>query len=140
MRRLVLIGSLVLNALLLGFILGDLARPIRAAQSLSELASHYPDDIRRDIRANVIAERTELQRGLAAFNATRAELFAAMRAPEFDRDRIEALMAEVRAHTTSVQQNLQAATLEAVAGASPEVRAEIKTPVLGERFLGWRDR
>lgn len=139
MRRAVLIGSLVLNALLLGFILGDLARPIRAAQSLSELASHYPDAIRADIRANVIAERTTLTEGLRAFNQTRAELFAAMRADAFDRARVEALMADVRRHTTSVQAQLQAATLDAVSVAEPAVRAEIGTPVLGDRFLGWED-
>ena len=62
MGRWIMIASLVLNALLLGFIIGDLARPLQVSRSLSETASHYPDEIRRDIRRNLIADRAELMR------------------------------------------------------------------------------
>lgn len=137
MSRWLLIASVALNIFLLGFIIGDFARPIRAAQSLGALASHYPDEIREDLRANVIADRVELREGLRAFNAVRAELFDAMREPEFDRARIEALMAQVRVETTNMQARLQAATLAAVEAASPEVRAEIGTPQLGDRMVGF---
>ncbi len=137
MTRGFLIASAALNVFLLGFIIGDFARPIRAAQSLGELASHYPDDIRQALRANVVSDRRELRDGLRSFNAVRADLFEAMRAPEFDRARVEALMAQVRAETTNLQMRLQAATLAAVAAAPPEVRAEIGTPQLGDRLVGF---
>lgn len=137
MNRFMLLASLALNIFLIAFIIGDFARPMRAAQSLSDLASHYPDDIRRDLRANVIADRRALRAGLSQFNAVRAELFEAMRQPQFDRARVEALMAQVREETSRVQGLLQAATLAAVEAAPPAVRAEIGTPQLGGRMMGF---
>lgn len=137
MRPWALIASVALNVFLLGFILGDFARPIRAAQSLGDLAAHYPDTIRDEIRANIVADRSELQAALAAFNATRAELFAAMREPELDRAQVEALMGRVREETTKMQTRLQAAVLAAVANAPAELRAEIGTPQLGDRAVGF---
>lgn len=137
MTRWVFIASVALNIFLVGFVIGDFARPIRAAQSLGELAAHYPVEIREELRANAIANRAELREGLRAFNAVRAELFEAMRAPEFDRARVEALMAEVRTETANMQARLQAATLAAVEAAPAEVRAEIGTPQLGDRLVGF---
>lgn len=136
MARWGLVASVALNIFLLSFIIGDFARPIRAAQGLADLGSHYPDQIRRDIRRNVFAERRAFSTGLQEFNAVRAELFEAMRAPEFDRARVEALMAQVRMQTTSMQTVLQAATLDAVEAAPADVRARIETPVLGDRMEG----
>ena len=138
MRPWALIASVALNVFLLGFILGDFARPIRAAQSLGDLAAHYPDTIRDEIRANIVADRSELQAALAAFNATRAELFAAMREPELDRAQVEALMGRVREETTKMQARLQAAVLAAAANAPAEVRADIGTPQLGDRMIGFQ--
>lgn len=83
----------------------------------------------------MFAERQDLSEGVARFNAVRAELFEAMRSPEFDRAHIEARMAEVRAQTAEMKSRFQAATLDAVSNASPEVRGQIKTPVLGRRML-----
>lgn len=137
MTRWLLIASVALNIFLLSFIIGDFARPIRAAQGLSELGSHYPDAIRRDLRSGFLADRRAFQQELAVFNETRAELFAVMRAPEFDRDRAQALMAEVRVQTTKLQMRLQTLTLAAVEAATPETRALIETPQLGGRALGF---
>lgn len=139
MRRVLLIGSLVLNALLIGFVIGDLARPIRAAQSLGDYATHYPESIRTDLRANVIADRRDLIAGFRAFRDARAALFEAMRAPEFDRERVAAAMAAVRVETTAMQTLLQAATLDAVEAASPAERADIQTPSSGRRMFGLND-
>ncbi|MEM7753620.1 MAG: periplasmic heavy metal sensor [Pseudomonadota bacterium] len=138
MIRGLLIASAALNIFLLSFITGDFSRPVRAAQSLSGLASHYPDEIRQDLRANVIAERRALGQGLRAFNAVRAELFEAMRAPEFNRAQVQALMAEVRVETTKLQALLQAATLAAVEAAPADMRAKIGTPQLGDRMIGFQ--
>lgn len=136
MQRGLLIASILLNALLLGFIIGDFARPIREAQGLGDLSAHYPQEIRRDLRANLIADRVRLRRGLQNFNAVRSELFEAMRAPEFDRARVESLMMEVRAETTAIQERLQAATLDAVEEAPAGMRARIGMPIVRNRLIG----
>lgn len=134
MRLALFLVSLALNVFLIGFIIGDFARPIRAVQSLGELSSHYPEAIQRELRANVHADRRVLAADFRAFNALRAELFAVMRAPEFDSERVRALMAEVRVQTTALQLRLQEATFAAVSAAPPATRAEIETPVVGQRF------
>jgi uncharacterized membrane protein len=132
MVRVALVVSLVLNALLLGFIVGDFARPIRTAQGLGEYSAHYPDEIRRDLRRAVFADRRALLADFRAFRTARTDLMAEMRAPEPDRARIEALMAEVRRLTTEVQGRLQAITRDAVLSQPPEVRARIGDPVRGD--------
>lgn len=138
MSRWSLVASVALNVFLLGFIIGDFARPLRTAQGLAELGSHYPDEVRRAIRAEMIAGRRDFRASIEEFNAVRAELFEAMRAPEFDRAKAEALMAEVRAKTIALQAQLQRATLAAVSAAPAEVRAKIDTPQLGDR-MGFAD-
>lgn len=129
MVRVALAVSLVLNALLIGFIVGDFARPIRTAQGLSQYSAQYPDEIRRDLRRAIFADRRELLADFRAFRTARTDLMAEMRASEPDRAKIEALMAEVRRLTTEVQGRLQAITLEAVLSQPAEVRARIGDPV-----------
>lgn len=135
-KRTIALGlSLLLNALLVGFILGDLARPVRGTQALAEMGRHYPDEIRAELRANLRSERADLVRGLRAFDTTRAEMFAEMRKPDADRARIEALMADIRQITGEVQAALQRHTLDAVMSQPADVRARIETPRITPRLL-----
>lgn len=127
-RGLFLALSLLLNVALIGFILGDLSRPIKVMGSLSEFGSHYPDEIRQSIRQTVIADRASLFDELRALRSTREALFTGMQAPEPDRAELERLMGEVRRHTTTIQARLQGISLDAVLAESPEVRALIEVP------------
>ncbi|MFQ6547571.1 hypothetical protein AADZ90_006400 [Aestuariibius sp. 2305UL40-4] len=126
--RIWLVLSLVLNGLLIGFIAGDLSRPIDVARTLGSFSAHYPDEIRRDIRSGIWEERQIIMEELAELNSTRTELFTRMRLPETDRTSLEGLMAEVRQRTTALQERFQILTLDAVMAVPPDVRQRIEIP------------
>ncbi|MEM9999556.1 MAG: hypothetical protein AAF940_01630 [Pseudomonadota bacterium] len=126
--RILLVVSLLLNGLLIGFIAGEFSRPIQLAQALQEAGADYPTEIDRSIRRNIFGQRRALASEIATFNEDRLALFALMREPELDADAINAQFLAVRQQTSTVQAILQQAILDAVSEADLVTRQQIKDP------------
>lgn len=123
-----LIASLALNGLLIGFLIGDLSRPIRTVSGLRDFTGHYPEEIQRALRREVIRNRATILPGIRALNEERLMLIAEMRRADADPAELGERMARIRALTTEIQTRLQDATRKAVLDQPPEVRARIGTP------------
>ncbi|MFQ6551345.1 periplasmic heavy metal sensor [Aestuariibius insulae] len=126
--RYLLIGSLVLNGLLIGFILGDLSRPVDTARALSQFNHPYPEEMQRDLRRGFRQNRAEIRGELRALAQSRRDLLGAMADPGMDRAEIASRMADIRTRTTALQERFQGITLDVVDSAAPEIRGQIRPP------------
>lgn len=88
----------------------------------------YPQEIRRAIAAEALAERGAFAKAIADFTAARQRAFEAMRAEPFDPAALAAAFAEMRARTTVLQELGQQAIGKAIAAAPPDEREKIKPP------------
>ncbi len=129
--RYLLTASLVLNGLLAGFIIGDLSRPIEAAQALSEFNQPYPDEIRRDLRQGFMQNRAAIRGDLQALSQARRDLLRVMADPAASREDIAARMAAIRSKTSALQERFQGITLDVVETAPPDLRGQIRVPTSG---------
>ena len=122
--------SVLLNALLIGYVAGDLGRPVDLVRLAARFSEHYPPAIRERVREEGRAALPALRAELAQLGAARERVIALLRAPEPDRTAIAAAQGEVRRLTTAVQRRLQDVTTRAVLEAPAAERARIETPRL----------
>lgn len=127
-RTLALTISVLFNCLLVGFIVGDLSRPIQFARALEDSGAKYPPEIKNAIRKNFNSGREQISREIAEFDRERRVLYALMREKELDEASIRASFQAVRDRTSATQALLQEAILEAVISATADTRAEIEDP------------
>jgi len=121
----VLVASLCLNVFAAGMLAGrwyggrDDGPRDRAAERFMERA---PPEARPHLRAAFRERRPEAAERLRALGAARREAAAAARAEPFDRARLDAAFADVRARTAELQAVLQGGLGDAMARMPPEVR------------------
>jgi hypothetical protein len=88
----------------------------------------YPPEIRRAIAGEALVERTALRAAFDDFRVARKKMFEAMKADPFTAAGIDGAFAEVRTKTDALQRLGQSIVAKALAAATPEARAAIKSP------------
>ena len=127
-------ASLLVNALLVGYVVGDLSRPVDLVRVAARFSEHYPPAIRARVREEGRAALSGMRDELMALGAARDRVIVLLRAPEPDRAAIAAAQAEMRRLIGTVQARLQEATTDAVLEAPASERALIETP---RPPMGW---
>lgn len=120
--------SVVLNAGLIGFIAGDLSRPVQALLALREANRNLPQEMRREVRRALFADRGAILEDAAALRQARETYFGLMAAETLDRGALEAAAEKVRAATSIIQERLQERTIEVVHELPAATRAKIEPP------------
>jgi uncharacterized membrane protein len=126
----VLVASLCVNVFAAGMLAGrwyggrdDGPRDrAAAAGGVERFLDRAPPEARPHLRAAFRERRPEAAERLRALGAARREAAAAARAEPFDRARMDAAFAEVRARTAELQAVLQGGLGDAMAGMPPDVR------------------
>ncbi|WP_306120743.1 MULTISPECIES: periplasmic heavy metal sensor [unclassified Roseitalea] len=88
----------------------------------------YPRPLRVALRGQLRARARALAPEIAAYDRARTEMFEAMRARPFDRQRLDAAMADVRAAVTALQAGTHEILADAIEDADPELRRRIELP------------
>lgn len=88
----------------------------------------YPRPLRRTLRERLRAEGRQIAPELAAYVRARQQMFEAMSAEPFDRDALEAAMAEARRALGALQARSHAVLADTVEDADPHLRRQITPP------------
>ncbi|CAN7510158.1 periplasmic heavy metal sensor [Mesorhizobium caraganae] len=99
--------SLALNFFLVGYAVHGLRQGAAARVLLSEIASSYPPEVRKEFRGVLRDNRARTFQALRELRAARANLAAAQKATPFDEAAVKDAMAAVRTATTSLQATMQ---------------------------------
>jgi uncharacterized membrane protein len=146
-RTMVMVGSLVLNALLAGFVLGDLrgeAESRTAARHAQELQANMPSALETAIGAGFENERLTLADALQNTRDAQAAAAMIIRHDPLDLDRLDQEFARVRTGQETVIATMQRALRSAAAKLDPKGRDAIAElveigPPAGEDFArGYR--
>jgi uncharacterized membrane protein len=99
--------SLAVNFFLVGYAMHGLRQGAAARVLLSEIASTYPPEVRKEFRGVLRDNRARTFQALRELRTARANLAAAQKAKPFDEAVVKAAMAAVRTATTSLQATMQ---------------------------------
>ena len=99
--------SLAVNFFLVGYAVHGLRQGAAARVLLSEIASSYPPEVRKEFRGVLRDNRARTFQALRELRAARADLAAAQKATPFDEAAVKGAMAAVRTATTSLQATMQ---------------------------------
>ena len=99
--------SLAVNFFLVGYAMHGLRQGAAARVLLSEIASTYPPEVRKEFRGVLRDNRARTFQALRELRTARANLAAAQKATPFDEAAVKAAMAAVRTATTSLQATMQ---------------------------------
>lgn len=99
--------SLAVNFFLVGYAVHGLRQGAAARVLLSEIASSYPPEVRKEFRGVLRDNRARTFQALRELRAARANLAAAQKATPFDEAAVKGAMAAVRTATTSLQATMQ---------------------------------
>ena len=99
--------SLAVNFFLVGYAVHGLRQGAAARVLLSEIASGYPPEVRKEFRGVLRDNRARTFQALRELRAARANLAAAQKATPFDEASVKDAMAAVRTATTGLQATMQ---------------------------------
>ena len=99
--------SLAVNFFLVGYAMHGLRQGAAARVLLSEIASSYPPEVRKEFRSVLRENRPRTFQALRELRTARANLAAAQKATPFDEAAVKDAMAAVRTATTSLQATMQ---------------------------------
>ncbi|WP_256754619.1 periplasmic heavy metal sensor [Mesorhizobium sp. Mes31] len=99
--------SLAVNFFLVGYAMHGLRQGAAARVLLSEIASTYPPEVRKEFRGVLRDNRARTFQALRELRTARANLAAAQKAKPFDEAAVKDAMAAVRTATTSLQATMQ---------------------------------
>ena len=99
--------SLAVNFFLVGYAVHGLRQGAAARVLLSEIASGYPPEVRKEFRGVLRDNRARTFQALRELRAARANLAAAQNAMPFDEAAVKDAMTAVRTATTSLQATMQ---------------------------------
>ncbi|ESY62324.1 periplasmic heavy metal sensor [Mesorhizobium opportunistum] len=99
--------SLAVNFFLVGYAMHGLRQGAAARVLLSEIASSYPPEVRKEFRGVLRDNRARTFQALRELRAARANLAAAQTAKPFDEAAVKDAMAAVRSATTNLQATMQ---------------------------------
>ncbi|TPM07348.1 MULTISPECIES: periplasmic heavy metal sensor [unclassified Mesorhizobium] len=99
--------SLAVNFFLVGYAVHGLRQGAAARVLLSEIASTYPPEVRKEFRGVLRDNRARTFQALRELRAARANLAAAQTAKPFDEAAVKDAMAAVRGATTNLQATMQ---------------------------------
>ncbi|WP_192253937.1 periplasmic heavy metal sensor [Mesorhizobium caraganae] len=99
--------SLAVNFFLVGYAVHGLRQGAAARVLLSEIASGYPPEVRKEFRGVLRDNRARTFQALHELRAARANLAAAQKATPFDEAAVKDAMIAVRTATTSLQATMQ---------------------------------
>lgn len=127
-----LVASLVLNGFLAGMILTDMLRPHRGWNGpraigfeLRRVRDRLPKAAADHVAAELEPLGPLLEPRVERLRAIREEINRMAAAPAPDRAAIDARLAELRAESAAMQQDVQRATFDALLKLSPETRASL---------------
>ncbi len=100
--------SLAVNFFLVGYTVhGGLRQGAAARVLLSEIASGYPPEVRKEFRGVLRDNRARTYQALRNLRTARANLATAQTAKPFDEGAVKDAMAAVRGATTNLQATMQ---------------------------------
>lgn len=99
--------SLAVNFFLVGYAMHGLRQGATARVLLSEIASSYPPEVRKEFRGILRDNRSRTVQALRDLRSARANLAAAQTAKPFDEAAVKDAMAAVRSATTNLQATIQ---------------------------------
>ena len=99
--------SLAVNFFLVGYAMHGLRQGAAARVLLSEIASTYPPEVRKEFRGVLRDNRARTFQALRELRGARANLAAAQTAKPFDEAAVKDAMAAVRSATTNLQATMQ---------------------------------
>ncbi|AID31277.1 hypothetical protein BFX40_26820 [Mesorhizobium sp. SEMIA 3007] len=99
--------SLAVNFFLVGYAMHGLRQGAAARVLLSEIASSYPPEVRKEFRGILRDNRSRTFQALRDLRSARANLAAAQTAKPFDEAAVKDAMAAVRSATTNLQATMQ---------------------------------
>ncbi|WP_223217701.1 MULTISPECIES: periplasmic heavy metal sensor [Mesorhizobium] len=99
--------SLAVNFFLVGYAMHGLRQGAAARVLLSEIASSYPPEVRKEFRGILCDNRSRTFQALRDLRSARANLAAAQTAKPFDEAAVKDAMAAVRSATTNLQATMQ---------------------------------
>ncbi|MBZ9894431.1 periplasmic heavy metal sensor [Mesorhizobium sp. B2-2-4] len=106
--------SLAVNFFLVGYAMRGQRQGAAARVLLSEIASSYPPEVRKEFRGVLRDNRARTFQALRELRAARANLAAAQTAKPFDEAAVKDAMAAVRSATTNLQATMQDYLLAAI--------------------------
>ena len=133
---LALVGSLVLNAFLVGVIAaeafrghrGDHRLPRFAGFELRRLADRLPDEAVERIAADLQTLSPDIDAHVERIRAARDKIGVLAAEADPDRAAIDALLAEVRGESAAMQERVQRMTYDAVLALPAETRTRLADP------------
>ncbi|MEO0829651.1 MAG: periplasmic heavy metal sensor [Pseudomonadota bacterium] len=146
--RVLLIGSLALNVLVIAAVVGLLLSgpPTRGGsgdQAMRQLGfgpygRAFEDGHRREMRRALVQDRRELRQSLRGLRRSMTDVVAVLRAEEFDPNTLSALLTDQRQLTTVLQALGHSLVVETLAGMSDEERRayadRLEEELPGRRF------
>ncbi|QKC95957.1 periplasmic heavy metal sensor [Mesorhizobium sp. NZP2298] len=99
--------SLAVNFFLVGYAMHGLRQGAATRVLLSEIASSYPPEVRKEFRGILRDNRARTFQALRDLRSARATLAAAQTAKPFDETAAKDAMAAVRSATTNLQATMQ---------------------------------
>lgn len=99
--------SLAVNFFLVGYAMHGLRQGATARVLLSEIASSYPPEVKKEFRGILRDNRSRTFQALRDLRSARANLAAAQTAKPFDEAAVKDAMAAVRSATTNLQATMQ---------------------------------
>ncbi|MBN9000015.1 MAG: periplasmic heavy metal sensor [Rhizobiales bacterium] len=127
--------SLAANFAWLGFLASRTVTPKRTEISAERIVSigarALPAPLRTEIAQSLAPRRDEVREALRQVREARRQVLLAMRAEPFDPQALDAAFADLRRRLDTLSAIGEAAIAEAMAGASPGLRAEIAVPPEG---------
>ncbi|OBQ70997.1 periplasmic heavy metal sensor [Mesorhizobium erdmanii] len=99
--------SLAVNFFLVGYAMHGLRQGAAARVLLSEIASSYPPEVRKEFRDVLRGNRARTFQALRDLRSARANLAAAQTAKPFDEVAVKDAMGTVRSATTNLQATMQ---------------------------------
>jgi hypothetical protein len=127
-----LVASLVLNAFLIGMLVTDSFRSHRGPRGqravsweLRRVADRLPDPAVAQIRAELATLAPAVEARFERFGTIRQEVNTLAAAPAPDRAAIDAKLAELRAESTAMQEEVQRATYDALLKLPAEARSRL---------------
>jgi uncharacterized membrane protein len=127
--RILLVVSLAANLLLIGFVVGQLLHhpphERGGPMTIERITSGLPPEVREAVRADLREHRPQIAEKIAAVRAAQADVRAAIGAEPFDPARLQAAFAVIRDRRKAVQEEVQAAAVEAIGKLPPETRRKL---------------
>ena len=127
--RILLVASLVVNLLLIGFLVGHTVHPPWHERggplTIERVTGALPPEVRDAVRASLRERRPQIAERMAAVRQARADVRSAIEAEPFDATRLQAAFATLRDRSQAVQEDVAAAVVEAISKLPPDTRREL---------------